>query len=103
MLGERPNNRQFEKLFDWPDSVIDVPYNSGDIDKIVTTLNNEPETADRMRRVNVQQALMRHDWVYRWEAILNATGIEPLPQLARRKGLIKNLAADVMDQHLAKA
>jgi len=103
MLGERPNNGQFEKLFDWPDSVIDVPYNCGDIDKIVNTLNIEPETADRMRRANVQQALLRHDWVYRWEAILNATGIEPLPQLFRRKGLLQNLAADVTHQHLAQA
>jgi len=104
MLGERPNNAEFEKLFDWPDSVIHVPYNSADIDKIVNVLDGDPEKQERMRRTNVKHALMRHDWAYRWEGILKSAGLEPMPELFRRKELLKNLAAvisqgDVLQTH----
>ncbi len=100
MLGERPNNAEFERLFDWPDSLIHLPYNSADIDEIVNALDNEPEKQDRMRRTNVKQALRRHDWVYRWEAILNVVGLEPMPGLFQRKELLRNLA-EVMMQNEA--
>ena len=35
MVGERPNNGEFDKLFDWPDSLIDLPYNSSTIDAVL--------------------------------------------------------------------
>jgi len=28
MVGERPNNEVFEKLFDWPEAVTRLPYHS---------------------------------------------------------------------------
>ena len=92
MLGERPDNDEFKRLFDWPDSLIHLPYNSADIDKVINALDNEPEKQERMRRTNVEQALMRHDWVYRWEAILKAVGLEPMPEVFQRKELLRNLA-----------
>ncbi len=66
------------------------------LDKIVNALDNEPEKQDRMRRTNVKQALMRHDWVYRWEAILEAVGLEPMPGLFQRKELLRSLAEGVL-------
>lgn len=96
MLGERPGNGEFEKLFDWPGSLIDMPFNSPDIDKIVKALDKDPEKQNKVRQTNVQQALLRYDWVYRWEEILKAVGLEPMPQLAKRKELLRNLAETVM-------
>jgi hypothetical protein len=92
MLGERPTNGEFEKLFDWPDPMIHVPYNSAEINNTITALDSDPQALDRMRRTNVKQSLLKHDWVYRWEAILQATGIEPLPNLSQRKETLHNLA-----------
>ena len=96
MLGERPNNGQFEKLFDWPNSLMDLPYNSARIDTLIKTLDRESEAMEKMRQMNVQQALLRHDWVYRWEAILNAVDLEPMPRLSERKALLQDLAAGVI-------
>ena len=96
MLGERPDTREFEKLFDWPDSLVDMPFNSPDIEEIVKTLDREPEKQNKVRQTNVQQALLRHDWAYRWEGILKAVGLEPMPQLAQRKELLHNLAEEIM-------
>ena len=73
MVGERPKNEEFERLFDWPEAVTQLPYDSCDIDMVIKDLDGDPERQDRIRRTSVVQALMRHDWVYRWEAILKTS------------------------------
>lgn len=95
MLGEIPDNEVFPKLFDWPDAVIRLPYDSSDIDTLIKDLDNDPARQDRIRRTGVAQALMRHDWAYRWEAILNAVGLEPMQGMLQRKARLRNLAEAV--------
>jgi hypothetical protein len=102
MVGEQPNNREFEKLFDWPDAVIHLPYNSGNIDTVIHELDEQPERQDRIRRTNVAQALMRHDWAYRWEAILKIAGLEPMPQLLQRKEHLGRLAEGVLSSETTR-
>jgi hypothetical protein len=92
MLGERPDNAEFDKLFDWPDPLIHVPYDSADIEQTIRTLDRDPEKQDKIRRESVMHTLLRHDWVYRWEAILQATGLQPMPNLSQRKETLRNLA-----------
>jgi len=98
LLGERPNNGEFERYFDWPDAMIDLPYNSPDAEKIVLELDEQPEREARMRKLNMQQSLLRHDWAYRWEAILKAVGLDPLPQLNARKEQLRHLAEKVVQE-----
>jgi len=95
MVGERPNNAVFPKLFDWPDAVIGLPHDSSDIDLVIKELDGDPERQDRIRRTGVAQALQRHDWVYRWEAILSAAGLEPLQGALERKDRLRKLAEAV--------
>jgi Glycosyl transferases group 1 len=92
MLGERPDNPMFEKLFDWPDAVVHMPYNSAEIADIISAIQADPERQERIRRKNVREALLRHDWVYRWEAILQAVGLEPTPAMHERKKVLRSLA-----------
>ena len=54
-----------------------------------------------MRSTNVIQSLLRHDWVYRWEAVLRMAGLEPMPQLLKRKETLRRLARMVQDKPLA--
>jgi len=98
LVGERPNNELFPRLFDWPDSVIRLPYDSSDIDIVMKDLDADPERQDRIRRTGVAQALMRHDWVYRWEAILDAVGLEPMQGMLQRKDRLRKLA-EAVSQH----
>jgi spore maturation protein CgeB len=98
MVGERPNNKEFERLFDWPEAVTRLPYGSRDIDVIIKDLDRDPERQDRIRQTGVVQALVRHDWVYRWEAILEAVGLEPMQGVFERKDRIRKLA-EVVSQH----
>lgn len=99
MLGERPRNGQFEKYFDWPDAMIDVPYNSPNIDDVIAVLNRDPERQEKARRKNVEQTLLRHDWAYRWETMLAMAGLEALPQLSERKVFLQKLAKLALPIH----
>jgi hypothetical protein len=95
LLGERPNNQEFEKLFDWSDAVIPLPYNSPDIGKLIQELDRQPERQDKIRKTNMEQSLLRHDWVYRWETMLSTVGLAPLPQLFERKQRLKSIAESI--------
>jgi hypothetical protein len=91
-IGERPTNDVFPQLFDWDDSVIHFPYNSTHFEELVQDLENDPEREAWIRCTNVQHALLRHDFVYRWETILKAINLEALPALAERKARLHELA-----------
>jgi hypothetical protein len=92
MIGEYPKNEEFEQLFDWPDAVIHLPFDSEEIESIINDLDSQPERQERIRRNNVVNSLLRHDWVYRWEEILKIAGLEPMPGLLERKKRLENLA-----------
>src|SRR6266481_4768118 len=96
MVGGRPANEEFERLFDWPDAVTRLPYDSGDIDKVIADLDRDPERQDRIRRTGVIQALTRHDWVYRWEAVLKTVGLEPTQGVSERKERLRKLGEVVL-------
>jgi hypothetical protein len=95
MIGERPNNEVFEELFGWPDAVTRLPYDSRDIDVVMRDIDGDPERADSIRRSGVAQALKRHDWVYRWEAILDEVGLQPAQRALDRKDRLGELAETV--------
>jgi len=95
MLGEYPQNDVFKEHFDWPDAVIEVPFHSPNIAEVLAELDSQPERLAEIRKNNVVQALLRHDWVYRWRAILDIVGLEPRPALVTREQRLKKLAQDV--------
>lgn len=100
MLGERPRSVVFDQLFDWPDAVVDLPYDSANIDEVIHELDGQPERQERIRQTNVIEALRRHDWAYRWEAILKTIGLEPTPELLQRKERLKNMASALEQDHM---
>lgn len=97
MIGERPRNQEFAKLFDWPDALIHMPYGSSGIYGIINELDRQPERQNSIRRANVSQALLRHDWAYRWEAILQRVGLGPMASLSERKRRLQTFAQSVLN------
>lgn len=95
MVGERPRTDTFRQLFDWPDAVVDLPYDSTQIDEVMSDLDRQPERLENVRRTNVTQALLRHDWAYRWESILQTIGLAPMPGLLARKERLQQRAASI--------
>lgn len=96
MLGMRPsNNPEFEKIFHWPDAVIEASFASDEIVSIIRELDRDPERQARIRHMNMTQCLLHHDWAYRWESFLQIAGLEPLPALLERKKALQDLAGVV--------
>ncbi len=92
MIGETRESEAFRKHFDWPDAVIHAPFDAPNIAEILDDLDSQPDRLAQIRRNNAVQSLLRHDWVYRWKAILDMVGLEPRPELFKREKRLKELA-----------
>lgn len=95
LIGERPKNREFDRIFNWPDAVIHVPVGSENIDEIIRELDKDPDRQVAIRRTNIMQSLSCHDWAYRWKSVLKLAGLRPMPKLLERKQQLEDLAMRV--------
>ena len=88
MLGEPPRTKAFATQFDWTDAVIPLPFDSPDVARVLAQLDQDPPRLERIRRDNVRNAALRHDWVYRIRTVFQTLGL-PLtaPMLAREAQL----------------
>jgi len=99
LIGEKPKrNKEYDKIFHWPDAVIDLPFGSDEIGAIIKELDMQPERQMKIRRTNITQSLLHHDWAHRWDSILSMAGLTPLPALLERKEKLKELAIRVEEQ-----
>ena len=92
MIGEEPRNGEFEKLFNWPDAVSYLPFGSDNVSAIIKELDKDPDKREQIRKNSIVQSLLRHDWLYRWETVLNTAGLKPLPKHLKRKQRLHDLA-----------
>jgi hypothetical protein len=95
LVGEAPSTPWFEKLFGWPDSTIHLPYGATDVSSCLLTFDSDPERAERVRRTNVAQSLLRHDHVYRWSQVLQHVGLPETPSMEARRRELQERAASI--------
>jgi len=94
-LGRRPASASFQELFGWPDAVVEIEPDGSDAARVIAEFAREPERLQEMGQRNAREALLRHDWAYRWENVLTVAGLEPRPALDARKDRLKALANGV--------
>lgn len=99
LIGARPDNGEFETNFGWPHALVDLPYDSPDFTAAIDAIERDQQVQDAIRCMNVRQSLLRHDWLYRWEAILEAAGMTPLSKLNDRKNRLGKLADTIAESH----
>jgi len=95
MIGEHPKTKVFEEQFGWTDSVIRVPFDTPNIAEILADLDSQPQRLAKARKRNIVQALLRHDWTYRWREILKVAGLQPNTALTNRLDHLKKLAEGI--------
>ena len=93
MLGEPPRTTEFERQFDWPDAVIPLPFDSPDVARRLAELDRDPERVARIRRDNVANAALRHDWVHRIRTVFETLGLQPTEAMLARERRLRALAA----------
>jgi hypothetical protein len=93
MIGQSPDAEAFTEAFPWRDAVVPIQSDGSDVVQVLNDLRSDPERVAAISQRNAAEALLRHDWVYRWKEIFRVAGIEPSPRLIAREGRLSNLAA----------
>jgi Glycosyl transferases group 1 len=93
MIGEAPRTEEFKRQFDWPDAVVHVPFDSTDIGRILADLNGDPERLRVVRRDNVREAALRHDWLHRIQVVFDVLGLAPTEAMRVRAQRLDQIAS----------
>ena len=92
MIGEAPLTEEFKRQFDWPDAVIHMPFDSPDIGRILAELDGDPERLRAVRRNNVREAALRHDWLHRIQVVFDSLGLTPTEKMHTRAQQLDQIA-----------
>lgn len=95
LVGEAPANPWFEKLFDWSDAILHLPYGTDDPEALLAAFELSPEREQAIRRTNVVESLLRHDHVYRWAEVLRRVGLPETPGMELRRRQLLALAESI--------
>jgi len=93
MIGQAPQCDAFGEMFPWEDAVVHVRPDGSDVVKVLSELQASPERVQEISRKNAAEALLRHDWMYRWKEVLRVAQLAPLPALHERERQLQRLAA----------
>jgi hypothetical protein len=93
MIGEAPSTKQFKQQFDWPDALIHMPFDSPDVGRIFAELNSDPDRLRAIRRSNVREAALRHDWLHRVQVVFDALGLAPTEKMRARANRLNQIAS----------
>ena len=96
LLGIPPACDAYEECFDWQDAVIEIPFEETNINEVLSELEFQSERVEKIRQNNIINALRRHDWVYRWEKILETVGMSPMPEVNLRKANLEKLSKMIL-------
>lgn len=92
MIGEAPRTDEFKRQFDWPDAVIHLPFDSPAPERLLDELDQDPLRVQRIRRSNIYNAALRHDWLYRLQTIFETFGLKQTPAMIAREAQLKALS-----------
>jgi hypothetical protein len=93
LVGQALDCESFRQELGWPDSVVELQPDGSDAIEVLSKLAKDPDRLDRISRRNAAEALLRHDWVYRWKQILALAGLEPTLAMKDREARLQELAA----------
>lgn len=98
MLGDPPATDKFNQYFNWQDAVIKIPFDAPNIGEIIAELDAQPERLAKIRRDNVVNSLLQHDWVYRLKEVYQTVGLQPTINMLSREAQLKELAYVIAQQ-----
>jgi Glycosyl transferases group 1 len=92
MIGEAPDCESFRRLFDWPQAVVEMKSDGSDVVEVMTRCREQPGLLRTLGCRNAEQALRRHDWVYRWREVFRIAGLAPTSRMNERIQRLNSLA-----------
>jgi hypothetical protein len=98
MIGMPPGGEAFPRYFDWEDAVVKIDLREQDMVTAIAELDAQPEKLDRISRRNCANALLKHDWLYRWQEILATFDLEPTTAMLDRERHLRQLAESIYSE-----
>lgn len=92
LVGQIPDCEEYHQYFDWPQAVIEIQPDGSDTAEVISKLLAKPQQLWEMSCRNAEEALRRHDWVYRWREMLGIAGLEPTTAMQAREKRLAELA-----------
>lgn len=92
LIGDVPNTEEFRKEFNWEDAVFSYPADAPGFDAHIMSLLRQKERLEAASIRNVVESLRRNDWVYRWEVMLRAAGMQLKDRAVARKQVLSDAA-----------
>jgi hypothetical protein len=93
MIGEAPRSEEFKKQFDWPDAAIHIPFDCPEVGRILADLNSNYERLNEIRRENVRESAVRHDWLHRIRVVFDVLGLAPTEKMQARARQLEKIAS----------
>ncbi len=90
--GYAPESADYRAHFDWPEAVERLPQEPELAARAIARLLDDPADLARRRRVNLAHAARRHDWLHRWQLILDHFGLPQTEAMAGRHAALEALA-----------
>lgn len=91
LIGQVPDCEAFRALFDWAEVIIPIKPDGSDVRDVLRSLDEQPKHLQDIGMRNVASSARRHDWMYRWQKILQIAGISPTTALDRRAAQLEAL------------
>jgi len=100
LLGEKIQNAVADEWLGWNDSIIPLSIDEARPDRLILSIEQNPERFNSVRKENIIQALTKLDHLYRWRDILRIAGLRELPAMDIRQKRLSLLADEVKDTAL---
>jgi len=97
MIGQAPELDAFRQMFPWPDAVMHIEPDGCDVLSVLKNMASDPSRVAAIRANNISGALMRHDWLYRWQKVFEVIGLAQSTGMSRRERRLQELANLVTD------
>ncbi|KAB8330382.1 hypothetical protein SD80_031890 [Scytonema tolypothrichoides VB-61278] len=81
----------YTTYFNCSNAVIEIPYDAVNVADIIAELDARPDHLNRIPKDNFMNSLLRHDWVYRWEQIIEKVRFNSTPEILSRKAYLAKL------------
>lgn len=85
-------------MFPWPEAVVPIQTDGSDVLQVISDLSAEPARIATISQRNAAEALLRHDWAYRWNQMFRIIGLPISAGMAAREERLKEIARPLMQR-----
>lgn len=94
VVGKRPITPLADELFDWDDSLIELPDDPQEGAEFMKQFLADENRLERIREQNYYHSLKKHDWRYRIEELLRFLQLQSTLELKRDLDLLRNKSCE---------